>query len=80
MPDASAPAESQPKETTPTENSDMLDASQTATAAPSSTIQHGRRRGRRRVTKQKKVKDEDGYLGEWRRRVGGLAPLTKHVK
>lgn len=26
--------------------------------------QDGRRRGRRRVMKKKKVKDEDGYLGE----------------
>lgn len=27
------------------------------------TVQGGRRRGRRRVMKKKKVKDEDGYLG-----------------
>ncbi|KAJ4368105.1 hypothetical protein N0V83_006460 [Neocucurbitaria cava] len=28
------------------------------------TVQNGRRRGRRRIMKKKKVKDEDGYLGE----------------
>jgi DNA polymerase delta subunit 3 len=28
------------------------------------TVEGGRRRGRRRVMKKKKVKDEDGYLGK----------------
>ena len=28
------------------------------------TVQGGRRRGKRRVMKKKKVKDEDGYLGK----------------
>lgn len=65
MPDApAAPATVEPQaEATPTDTADTPDASQSATAAPpASTTQNGRRRGRRRVMKQKKVKDEDGYL------------------
>ena len=30
---------------------------------PTVTVSDGRRRGKRRVMKKKKVKDEDGYLG-----------------
>jgi DNA polymerase delta subunit 3 len=30
---------------------------------PTVTVSNGRRRGKRRVMKKKKVKDEDGYLG-----------------
>ncbi|KAF2855579.1 hypothetical protein T440DRAFT_158272 [Plenodomus tracheiphilus IPT5] len=61
MPDAPAAVESQP-EATLTDTADTPDASQSVTAPPPSTSENGRRRGRRRVTKQKKVKDEDGYL------------------
>ena len=35
-----------------------------AEAEATVTIQGGRRRGRRRVMKKKKVKDEEGYLGK----------------
>lgn len=40
------------------------------------TVQNGRRRGRRRIMKKKKVKDEDGYLGEQVSSTRQLTPLT----
>ncbi|KAF2129524.1 hypothetical protein P153DRAFT_366912 [Dothidotthia symphoricarpi CBS 119687] len=43
----------------------MTDAADTPSqpeVEPAVTVEGGRRRGRRRVTKKKKVKDEDGYL------------------
>ena len=60
MPDA---AETQP-ETTPaaTATADTPEPTESETAV---TVTNGRRRGRRRVMKKKKVKDEEGYLGEW---------------
>jgi DNA polymerase delta subunit 3 len=50
------------------ESQDSVDAPSDTTAGPTeseptSQVQAGRRRGRRRVTKKKKVKDADGYLG-----------------
>ncbi|KAI8942519.1 hypothetical protein NX059_000583 [Plenodomus lindquistii] len=63
MPDAPAATESQPEpEALLTDTADTPDASQSATAPPANTTENGRRRGRRRVTRQKKIKDEDGYL------------------
>jgi DNA polymerase delta subunit 3 len=60
MPDAPVAAESQPEET-PASNADTPEASETE---PIVTVENGRRRGKRRVMKKKKVKDEDGYLGK----------------
>jgi hypothetical protein len=64
MPDAPVTAESQPEET-PAGNADTPEASE---PEPTVTIENGRRRGKRRVMKKKKVKDEDGYLGKRTRR------------
>jgi hypothetical protein len=58
---------------TPEEEIDSQDAPLDSVAASkpvesesqgSVTVQGGRQRGRRRVMKKKKVKDEDGYLGK----------------
>jgi DNA polymerase delta subunit 3 len=71
MPDAPVEAESQPEATpidTP-EAPEPLEPEGDATV----TVENGRRRGRRRVMKKKKVKDEDGYLGKQNR----YAPLQK---
>lgn len=62
MPDAPSPTESQlaaPPPMTTRAASPELSESETKV-----TIQNGRRRGRRRVMKKKKVKDEEGYLGK----------------
>ncbi|CAG5161186.1 uncharacterized protein ALTATR162_LOCUS5977 [Alternaria atra] len=58
MPDAPATADSQPDapSTAATDTTEPADGEATVTVA------NGRRRGRRRVMKKKKVKDEDGYL------------------
>jgi DNA polymerase delta subunit 3 len=60
MPDAPSVNDSQP-EATPaaTPDADLQ-------GEPTVTVQNGRRRGRRRVIKKKKVKDDEGYLGESR--------------
>jgi DNA polymerase delta subunit 3 len=42
---------------------DKETSSQPAETEETITVQGGRRRGRRRVMKKKKIKDEDGYLG-----------------
>lgn len=62
MPDApaAAAAESQ-AETTPAATA-TADAAEPAEGEATFTVTNGRRRGRRRVMKKKKVKDEDGYL------------------
>ncbi|EMD86266.1 hypothetical protein COCC4DRAFT_39394 [Bipolaris maydis ATCC 48331] len=60
MPDAPAAVESQ-TETTPTATA-TADAAEPAEDEATFTVTNGRRRGRRRVMKKKKVKDEDGYL------------------
>lgn len=60
MPDAPAEAESQP-DSAPASNPDTPEPSQGEATV---TVENGRRRGRRRVMKKKKVKDEDGYLGK----------------
>ncbi|EOA87597.1 uncharacterized protein SETTUDRAFT_150612 [Exserohilum turcica Et28A] len=58
MTDAPAAAESQ-AETAPAA---AADASEPTEGEATVTVSNGRRRGRRRVMKKKKVKDEDGYL------------------
>jgi DNA polymerase delta subunit 3 len=60
MVDAPAEGES-PAETTPVATTDTPEPSQDQATV---TVENGRRRGRRRVMKKKKVKDEDGYLGK----------------
>lgn len=60
MPDVPTEADAQP-EATPTASTDTLEPAETDTV----TVENGRRRGRRRVMKKKKVKDEDGYLGKY---------------
>jgi hypothetical protein len=60
MPDAPTEADSQP-EATPTASADTPEP----TGNDAVTVENGRRRGRRRVMKKKKVKDEDGYLGKY---------------
>lgn len=60
MPDAPAATESQP-ENTPAAAADTPEPTEGEATV---TVTNGRRRGRRRVMKKKKVKDEDGYLGE----------------
>ena len=60
MPDAPTEAESQP-EATSTDNADTPEPIEGEAII---TVENGRRRGRRRVMKKKKVKDEDGYLGK----------------
>lgn len=62
MPDAPAAADSQ-SEATPGATADTPEASEPTDSQPTVTVENGRRRGRRRVMKKKKVKDEDGYLG-----------------
>ena len=57
MPDTPA-ADSQGADT-PTAAADIPEP---AEEEPTVTVSDGRRRGRRRVMKKKKVKDEDGYL------------------
>jgi hypothetical protein len=64
MPDAPVAAES-PTEEAPAGNADTPEASE---PEPTVTVENGRRRGKRRVMKKKKVKDEDGYLGKRTRR------------
>jgi DNA polymerase delta subunit 3 len=64
MPDAPATAESQP-EAPSTAATAATDASEPVEGDATVTVANGRRRGRRRVMKKKKVKDEDGYLGKW---------------
>jgi hypothetical protein len=64
MPDAPVTADEQPEET-PAGNADTPEASE---PEPTVTVENGRRRGKRRVMKKKKVKDEDGYLGKRTRR------------
>lgn len=59
MPDAPLEAESQP-EATLSHNIKTPEPTESQTTV---TVENGRRRGRRRVMKKKKVKDEDGYLG-----------------
>ncbi|KAH8728676.1 DNA polymerase subunit Cdc27 [Phaeosphaeriaceae sp. PMI808] len=58
MLDAPAETASQPAVTSP----DNLNSQEPDDTEPTVTVQNGRRRGRRRVMKKKKVKDEDGYL------------------
>lgn len=60
MVDAPVEAESQPEET-PVADADTPEPSQGEATV---TVENGRRRGKRRVMKKKKVKDEDGYLGK----------------
>jgi DNA polymerase delta subunit 3 len=60
MPDAPTEAESQAA-ATPASNVETPESTQDE---PTVTVENGRRRGRRRVMKKKKVKDEDGYLGK----------------
>lgn len=58
MPDAPIAAKSQ-LEATPTATADTTELTDNEATI---VVQDGRRRGRRRVMKKKKVKDEDGYL------------------
>jgi DNA polymerase delta subunit 3 len=64
MPDAPTAADSQ-SEATPTGTANTADATEEADSQPTVSVENGRRRGRRRVMKKKKVKDEDGYLGKY---------------
>jgi DNA polymerase delta subunit 3 len=57
MPDAPVP--DSPAEAAPTAAADTPEPTETE---PTVTVSNGRRRGRRRVMKKKKVQDEDGYL------------------
>lgn len=73
MPDAPQVEEKDSQDST-VEKGDSKPAGAEATV----TVQGGRRRGRRKVMKKKKVKDEDGYLGK---RIAVSAPshsLTPH--
>lgn len=63
MPDAPDGADSQP-DGAPVGTADSINTTELAGSATIVDMPPGRRRGRRRVTKKKKVKDEDGYLGE----------------
>jgi DNA polymerase delta subunit 3 len=59
MPDA--PSTNDPEvDATPIATPETVELSQSETTV---SVQNGRRRGRRRVMKKKKVKDEEGYLG-----------------
>ncbi|KAG9193116.1 hypothetical protein G6011_03151 [Alternaria panax] len=58
MLDAPATADSQPE----APSTATTDTTEPAEGEDTVTVTNGRRRGRRRVTKKKKVKDEDGYL------------------
>ncbi|KAL1798994.1 hypothetical protein ACET3X_003031 [Alternaria dauci] len=58
MPDAPATADSQPE----APSTAATDATEPTEGEATVTVENGRRRGRRRVMKKKKVKDEDGYL------------------
>lgn len=60
MPDAPTEADSQ-SEVAPLQKPDSPEP---ADGEATVTVEAGRRRGRRRVMKKKKVKDEDGYLGK----------------
>ena len=60
MLDAPVEAESQP-EKSPAADVDTPEPSQGEATVK---VENGRRRGKRRVMKKKKVKDEDGYLGK----------------
>ena len=72
MPDAPSVNDSQPEATTAaTPDADLQ-------GEPIVTIQNGRRRGRRRVTKKKKVKDDEGYLGESSSHSCRIHMLTSH--
>lgn len=64
MPDVDAAEDSQPIATPPVEETATPEP---AEAEPTVTVEGGRRRGKRKVMKKKKVKDEDGYLGEYKR-------------
>jgi DNA polymerase delta subunit 3 len=59
MPDAPIEPESQPA-ATPASNAETPESTQGEATV---IVENGRRRGKRRVMKKKKVKDEDGYLG-----------------
>ncbi|EUC42308.1 hypothetical protein COCMIDRAFT_103875 [Bipolaris oryzae ATCC 44560] len=61
MPDAPAAAVESQTETSPAATP-AADAPEPAEGEATFTVTNGRRRGRRRVMKKKKVKDEDGYL------------------
>lgn len=63
MPDAPITNDS-PPETTGTTQPDAADSAEDAETTPTVVVENGRRRGKRRVMKKKKVKDEDGYLGK----------------
>ncbi|KAH5407493.1 hypothetical protein HBI47_171510 [Parastagonospora nodorum] len=58
MPDAPIETESQPA-ATPASNAETPESTQGEATV---IVENGRRRGKRRVMKKKKVKDEDGYL------------------
>lgn len=72
MPDAPIETESQPEATT----GETPDAVEPAEGEPTITVQNGRRRGKRRIMVKKKVKDEDGYLGEHHPCTQQLSSLT----
>lgn len=59
MPDVTTAAEKESQEV-----AEKKSAQPAESKAPVTVVQGGRRRGRRKVMKKKKVKDEDGYLGE----------------
>ena len=60
MPDAPTASEALPE----AHASRIPDTVDLTEREPTVTVQNGRRRGKRRVMKMKKVKDEDGYLGK----------------
>jgi DNA polymerase delta subunit 3 len=59
MTDAPAAEETQTEASQP----EKPDVPESDDNKPTVTVSNGRRRGKRRVMKKKKVKDEDGYLG-----------------
>jgi DNA polymerase delta subunit 3 len=61
MTDAPAAEETQAEASQP----EKTDVPEPEDDKPTITVSNGRRRGKRRVMKKKKVKDEDGYLGMW---------------
>lgn len=63
MPDAPTATEVQSEKASGA-TEDAPDDPEPAANQATVTVENGRRRGRRRVMKKKKVKDEDGYLGE----------------
>lgn len=62
MLDAPTLTESQPAPSPPTTT--KLASPEPSESESKVTVHNGRRRGRRRVMKKQKVKDEEGYLGE----------------